>query len=101
MTRLEAIIYAIGRLDEMPNDGVITSMVQLSDCHSCFEKGYRISRVNLFSRNCIYLVKGDPEKENSYGETLMYLDRDAFDIHEVAVLIDNAYGTYLKRHKNE
>ena len=98
MTRLEAIIYAIGRLDEMPKEGV-TSMVQLSDCHPCFEKGYQISRVNMFKNNNIYLDKADPGA--GVDETLMYLDRDAFDIHEAAVLIDNAYGTYLKRHKNE
>ena len=100
MTRLEAIIYAIGRLDEMAKDD-ITSRVQLSDCHSCFEKGYKISRVNIFGRNSIYLIKGDPDEACSYGECLMYVDRDAFDIHEAAVLLDNAYGIYSKRHKNE
>lgn len=100
MTRLEAFIYAIGRLDELTNDE-LTSVVQLSDCHSCFEKGYRISRVNMFNRNCIYLVKGKSDEGCRYGESLMCLDRDAFDIHEVAVLLDNAYGMYLKRHKNE
>ncbi len=99
MTRLEAIIYAIGRLDEMPKDSVRSSEVQLSDCHPCFEKGYQISRVNMFNNSNIYLDKADPN--TGLDETLMYLDRDAFDIHETAVLIDTAYGTYLKRHKNE
>lgn len=100
MTRLEAIIYAIGKLDGMPNDDIRT-VVQLSDCHSCFEKGYRISRINVFKRNCIYLIKGEPDEECLNGETLMYLNRDEFDIHEAAALIDMAYGMYLKRHKNE
>lgn len=101
MTRLEAIIYAIGKLDGMPKDDDIRSVVQLSDCHSCFEKGYRISRVNMFTKKNIYLIKGKPDDECWDGETLMYLDRDEFDIHEAAALIDMAYGVYLKRHKNE
>lgn len=100
MTRLEAIIYAIGKLDEIPKNSITSAAVQLSDCHSCFEKGYQISRVNVFDNDNIYLDKTNPDTGCDEA-TLMYLNRDAFDIHETAVLIDTAYGAYLKRHKNE
>ena len=97
MTRLEAIIYAIGRLDQMPKTG-IRSRVMLSECHQCFDPGYQISRVNLFDCDSLYLGIGDPEK-NEMDTVILNVIRDSVTIHEAAVLIDTAYGMCSKRHK--
>lgn len=98
MTRLEAIIYAIGELDGMPRSGV-TSRVDLNKCNQCFEEDYQICRINVLGSNTLYLAKAMPT--DNIGNILLQIDRDDFDVHEAAVLIDTAYGMYSKRHKNE
>ncbi len=96
MTRLEAIIYAIGKLDGTPQSG-LTNEVELHDCHECFANGYLISRVNI-GKPDIYLEKRNREGEL---ESIIYVNRNVVDTHTAAVLIEQAYSMYLKRHKNE
>ena len=96
MTRLEAIIYAIGKLDGEPMCGM-TNEISLHDCHECFEEGYLVERINI-RRESIYLTKVNNE---GGSDAIMYVNRSHMNVHEVAVLIDNAYGMHSKRHKNK
>lgn len=98
MTKLEAIIYAIGKLDEMPREGVV-SCVNLHDCSQNFVDGYQICRINILGTNALYLSK--KVANDNVGNIMIQIHRDDYDIHQLAVIIDTAYSMHSKRHKDE
>lgn len=97
MTRIEGIIYGIGKLDAQPT-GVLVNSVDLDECHESLKKGYQLCKVNILDRNHVDLVRVNP-KDGKTRDVIISVNRSQFnDTHDVAELIALAYERYSKRH---
>lgn len=94
MTKLEAIIYAIGMVNGGKEE---VNKVELHDICTQF-KGYALTKVNnrnfTSSRIALY-------DTNGRFEDIMYLCETEFDPHQMAVIFLNAYEMHAKRYKKK
>ena len=94
MTKIETIIYAIGKLSTNTDKVGDLRKVDLHEINNGFYEGYKLTRVGN-SDISLYDLRG------GHCDQIVMVPMNSHDPHNMACIFLLAYDMYAKKHKKE